>query len=257
MAERLGQKKSEEGTPGMTEFERLTKQLDPKKMPQHVGIIMDGNGRWAKQHLVQRLSGHLKGREVVRDIVVASDDIGLKCLTIYAFSTENWRRSTLEVKGLLKLNMESIKSNIDELHGNNIQVRYLGSKTRLDPDYERKMNEVCKKTWKNTGLKFNIAFNYGGRQEIVEAVNEIVSESPGTQITEEMIADHLYSKGLPDPDLIIRTSGELRLSNFLLWQSAYSELWFTSTLWPDFTRVDFVNAILDFQKRNRKFGAVK
>ncbi len=243
----------------MTEFETLKQQLDPEKMPLHVGIIMDGNGRWAKKHLVQRLSGHLKGREVVRDIVIASDEIGLKCLTIYAFSTENWRRSALEVKGLLKLNMESIKSNIDELHDNNIQVRYLGSKTRLDPEYQQKMNDVCKKTWNNTGLMFNIAFNYGGRQEIVEAVNEIVENNRGEipTITEEMISDHLYSRGLPDPDLIIRTSGELRLSNFLLWQSAYSELFFTNTLWPDFNRVEFAKALLDFQKRNRKFGAVK
>ncbi len=244
----------------MSEVEALMKKIDPTKMPRHVGIIMDGNGRWAKKHFVKRLTGHIRGRETVREIITAADDIGLECLTIYAFSTENWKRSALEVKGLMKLNIDSIEQNIDELHRKNSRVQYIGSRIKIDQAYLKRLDDITRKTWNNTGMKFNIAFNYGGRQEIIEAINQIVQdhrEGGIPEITEEMIDQHLYTKGLPEPDLIIRTSGELRLSNFLLWQSAYSELWFTDTLWPDFTAKEFLDAILDFQQRNRKFGARK
>jgi len=221
---------------------------------------MDGNGRWARRHKTKRINGHREGVKSVRDIVEISVEIGLQYLTIYAFSTENWRRSKTEVNYLLKLIMDSLVREINELNKNNVVIRFIGSKKNLSQDYNKKVIETCKKSWNNTGLHLNVAMNYGGRQEIIDAVNEIIVDMKAGkiesgEITENLINQYLYTDGMPDPDLIIRTSGEMRLSNFLVWQSVYSELWVTETLWPDFHREEFLRAILDYQKRERRFGA--
>jgi len=242
------------------DYKKLIAQLDKEKMPKHIAIIMDGNGRWARRHKTKRINGHREGVKSVRDIVEVSVEIGLEYLTIYAFSTENWRRSKTEVNYLLKLIMDSLVKEINELTKNNVVIKFIGSKKNLSQDYNKKVIETCKKSWNNTGLHLNVAMNYGGRQEIIDAVNEIVADMKSkkiamTEINENLINQYLYTKGMPDPDLIIRTSGEMRLSNFLVWQSVYSELWITETLWPDFRREEFLRAILDYQKRERRFGA--
>jgi len=241
-------------------YKELITQLDKEKMPRHIAIIMDGNGRWARRHKTKRINGHREGVKSVRDIVEISVEIGLQYLTIYAFSTENWRRSKTEVNYLLKLIMDSLVREINELNKNNVVIRFIGSKKNLSQDYNKKVIETCKKSWNNTGLHLNVAMNYGGRQEIIDAVNEIIVDMKAGkiesgEITENLINQYLYTDGMPDPDLIIRTSGEMRLSNFLVWQSVYSELWVTETLWPDFHREEFLRAILDYQKRERRFGA--
>jgi undecaprenyl diphosphate synthase len=243
------------------EYKSLLKQIDASKIPVHVGVIMDGNGRWAKQRGGIRLDGHKKGTDAVRRIVEASAEIGLKHLTIYAFSTENWTRPKLEVAGLLKLILNSLLDEVETLHKNNVNMKFIGTNEKMNPKYWERIHKTCEKTWNNTGLNLNVAMNYGGRLEIIEAIQEIQrkiqnNELEDQKITEELISAHLYTKDIPDPDLIIRTSGEQRLSNFLLWQSAYSEFWFTKTLWPDFSKIEFIQAILDFQNRERRFGAV-
>jgi len=244
-----------------TDFDSLKKQIVPDKLPKHVAVIMDGNGRWAKKQGAGRLYGHKNGVESVRAIVEASVEIGLKYLTIYAFSTENWSRPEDEVKGLLKLILDSLVNEIDQMSQNNIVVRFLGTNKNLAPEYQEKIHQECKKSWNNTGLNFNIAMNYGGRLEILEAVKKIMPLIKSGEITEDNLCDkdieqYLYTAGMPDPDLMIRTSGEMRLSNYLIWQSAYTELYFTDILWPDFKKEAFLNAILDFQKRNRRFGGI-
>ena len=241
-------------------YKELIAKLDKEKMPQHIAIIMDGNGRWARRHKTKRINGHREGVKSVRDIVEISVEIGLQYLTIYAFSTENWRRSKTEVNYLLKLIMDSLVREINELNKNNVVIRFIGSKKNLSQDYNKKVIETCKKSWNNTGLHLNVAMNYGGRQEIIDAVNEIIVDMKAGkiesgEISENLINQYLYTSGISDPDLIIRTSGEMRLSNFLVWQSVYSELWVTETLWPDFHREEFLRAILDYQKRKRRFGA--
>jgi undecaprenyl diphosphate synthase len=246
----------------MADYKSLIEQLDKKKMPAHIGIIMDGNGRWAKRNNTTRLNGHRKGANAVREVVEASVEIGLPYLTIYAFSTENWRRPQTEVHGLLRLIMDTLLKEIDELSQNNIVVRFIGSKKGLDSKYYEKIASTCRKSWDNTGLHLNVAMNYGGRQELIEAMEKILTDlRNGTllpeEIKEETISKYLYTDNIPDPDLMIRTSGELRLSNFMIWQSAYAELWFTETLWPDFTRTEFIQAILNYQKRKRRFGAAE
>ncbi len=246
----------------MTEYKDLIARLDQQRMPEHIGIIMDGNGRWARRHKTSRLNGHRQGAKAVREVVEASVEIGLPYLTIYAFSTENWRRSKNEVHGLLKLIMDTLLKEIDELSKNNIVVKFIGSRKGLDEKYYRKIKETCSKSWKNTGLNLNVAMNYGGRQEISEMIEKLLIEAQkgkveAGSIDEKTISRYLYTENMPDPDLLIRTSGEFRLSNFLIWQSAYSELWFTETLWPDFNRMEFIRAILDYQKRQRRFGAVE
>jgi len=241
-------------------YKKLIPKIDKSKMPKHIAIIMDGNGRWAKLHNTKRINGHKKGVETVRRIVETSVEIGLEYLTVYAFSTENWKRSKPEVNYLLKLIIDSLVKEIDELIKNNISVRFLGRKENLSKNYNRKVIETCKRSWKNTGLHLNAAMNYGGRQELIDAFNDIFADMKSgkiseNEINEEIINSHLYTANMPDPDLIIRTSGEERLSNFLIWQSAYSEFWFTQTLWPDFSREEFIRVILDFQKRKRRYGA--
>jgi len=241
-------------------YKDLIAKLDKSQMPRHIAIIMDGNGRWAKLHKTKRVFGHKKGVEAVRRIVETAVEAKLEYLTIYAFSTENWTRSKAEVNYLLKLIMDSLINEINELIKNNVNIRFLGSEKDLSEQYNKKVLQNCKKSWNNTGLHLNVAMNYGGRRELLEAFNKILQdiksgEMADQKIDENMLKNYLYTANMPDPDMIIRTSGEKRLSNFLIWQSAYSELWFTKTLWPDFSREEFIQAILDFQKRKRRFGA--
>jgi undecaprenyl diphosphate synthase len=244
------------------DYKDLIKKLDKKKMPAHIAVIMDGNGRWAKKFGANRLWGHKNGVESVRAIVEASVEIGLKYLTIYAFSTENWSRPEDEVKGLLKLILDSLINEIDSMNKQNIVVRFLGTDLGLSEEYRNKIKAECDKTSANTGLNFNIAFNYGGKQEMIEAIKAVSDKVKNNEIqlndiTPELISDHLYTKNMPDPDLIIRTSGEKRLSNFLIWQSAYSEFYFTDILWPDFKKPEYLQAIIDYQNRQRRYGGTK
>lgn len=245
----------------MNKYDKLKTLIIPEKLPQHVAVIMDGNGRWAKKKGAGRLFGHKNGVESVRAIVEASVEIGLKYLTIYAFSTENWSRPEDEVKGLLKLILDSLVKEIDQMSKNNIKVRFIGTNNNLAADYQQKINEECKKSWNNTGLNFNIAMNYGGRTELLEAIKKMMPEIikgniNADNLNEEFFEQYLYTAGMPDPDFMIRTSGEKRLSNYLIWQSAYTELYFTDILWPDFKKEAFLNAIIDFQNRNRRFGGI-
>lgn len=238
--------------------EMITK-IDSEKLPEHIAIIMDGNRRWAKKKRLPRVEGHKRGVDTLRRIVKISGDIHLKNLTVYGFSTENWGRSSKEIQYLLKLIMDSLLKEIDDLNKNNVLIRFLGSKEKLEKWYNQKILETCKKSWNNTGLRLYIAMNYGGRKEILDAINSIISDMqkgviPTTEISQELLESYLYTASIPHPDLIIRTSGEMRLSNFLVWQSAYSEFWFTDTFWPEFSEVEFLQAILDFQQRERRIG---
>ena len=224
-------------------------------MPKHIAIVMDGNGRWAKKRGLPRILGHRAGAKTVRRIVEASAKLGVKALTLYAFSTENWGRPAGEVGGLMKLFERYLVSELENLHGNNIRLRMIGEFSRLPQTTKDKLKKVIHQTENNTGLTLNLAVNYGSRQEIVRAAN-LAFEKKGAKIKEADIGENLYTAGMPDPDLVIRTSGEMRISNFLLWQIAYSEFYFTGTLWPDFKAEDLYEAIIDFQKRERRFGGV-
>ena len=237
--------------------------LDKERMPRHVAIIMDGNGRWAKERGLPRLAGHNAGMKAMKKIVDHSDKLGIKYLTVYAFSTENWKRSIAEVSGIFKLLVKYVDSDLRELVKNNVKVKVLGDYTSLPNDAVKSLERTLEETENNTGLQFNIALNYGGRDEIknaVKAISEKVSEDilSTDDITDDIISSYLWTgsfyAGVPDPELIIRTSGELRLSNFLLWQSAYSELVFPDVLWPDFTPKEYEKAIADYQSRERRFG---
>lgn len=225
-------------------------------LPTHIAIIMDGNGRWAKKRSLPRTAGHAAGSKNFKDIARYCNKIGLKYLTVYAFSTENWKRPKEEVDNIMKIfkdYLEDAKNFKDE----NIKVRFIGDRSVLDPDIIRLMKEAEDASVDATGLKLNIAINYGGRDEIVHAVKDIVKSGiSADDITEQTISEHLYTAGQPDPDFIIRPSGEYRLSNYLIWQSAYAEYWFSDILWPDFKPKDLDRAIDDFNKRNRRFGGV-
>lgn len=231
-------------------------------VPDHVAIIMDGNGRWAKKRGLPRVIGHREGTKVVKKIVRKANDVGVKVLTLYAFSTENWKRPTSEVEFLLKLPEQFLKDYLPELMEQNVRVEVMG-RSDLLPEHTRvAMDEAKEKTRQNDGLILNFAMNYGSRDELTRAVQHIATEVNKGDLTideidEEKIQQHLFTSHLPDPDLLIRTSGEVRLSNFLLWQLAYSEFWFTEVLWPDFTEEHFVEAIHDFQHRGRRYGGVK
>ena len=240
------------------DYKKLIPKLDMNRLPIHTGIIMDGNGRWAKKRFLPRLQGHNAGAKSIRQVTELAVEIGLKYLTFYAFSTENWSRPEDEVKGLLKLLKERLYEQIPELNEQNIEVGFIGSKSGLDPDYLADITNLAAMTKGNTGMRVNIAFNYGGRLEIVEAVKRLAKEKPEAidQLTPENFSDYLYTAGQPEPDLIIRTSGEQRISNFLIWQSAYSEIYFTDTLWPDFGKAEMVKAILEFQQRTRRWGGL-
>lgn len=225
-------------------------------LPTHIAIIMDGNGRWAKKRSLPRTAGHAAGSKNFKDIARYCNKIGLEYLTVYAFSTENWKRPKEEVDNIMKIfkdYLEDAKNFKDE----NIKVRFIGDRSVLDPDIIRLMKEAEDASADATGLKLNIAINYGGRDEIVHAVKDIVKSGiSADDITEQTISEHLYTAGQPDPDFIIRPSGEYRLSNYLIWQSAYAEYWFSDILWPDFKPKDLDRAIDDFNKRNRRFGGV-
>lgn len=232
------------------------KENESRVLPTHIAIIMDGNGRWAKNRSMPRSAGHVAGAKTFKDIARYCNKIGLKYLTVYAFSTENWKRPPEEVAGIMKLLRDYLKD-AENFKDENIKVKFIGDLTPLDEDIKAliKKNEEGSKD--ATGLCLNIAVNYGGRDEITHALREIVKKGIAPEdITEQTVSDHLYTAGMPDPDFIIRPSGEYRLSNYLIWQSAYAEYWFSDVLWPDFTPDQLEKAIADFNKRNRRFGGV-
>lgn len=237
--------------------------IDKTRIPAHVAIIMDGNGRWAKKRNLPRVAGHNAGMKAMKRIVDHSDKLGVRYLTVYAFSTENWKRSLAEVTGIFKLLVTYVNSELQELIDNNVKVKVLGDYSTIPPDAKKSLEKTLEQTKENTGLQFNIALNYGGRDEIRRAVYAIGRDIQKgllkpEDITEELIGSHLFTGSLnadvPDPELVIRTSGELRLSNYLLWQTAYSELVFSDVLWPDFTPEEYEKAICEYQSRSRRFG---
>ncbi len=236
------------------------KKEDFERLPRHVAVIMDGNGRWAKKHRLSVSRGHRQGTENLREIIRHTDDLGIGALSLYAFSTENWNRPPEEVSALMQLILDFFASEIDELHRKNVRILILGDKSRL-PDRQREvLEEAEERTSGNTGLRLNIAVNYGGRAELVKAVKEIAALVKNgllteEEITEKTVSDHLYTAGQPDVDLLIRTSGEMRLSNFLLYQNAYAEFLFPEKLWPDFTVADYDRALAAFSRRDRRFGS--
>jgi undecaprenyl diphosphate synthase len=228
------------------------------RVPQHVGIIMDGNGRWAQRRGLPRLAGHRAGVENIRRVLRACVELGIKMLTIYAFSTENWRRPEEEVQGLLNIFAGVIGRELDDLHREGVQLRHIGRLEGISEALKAQVLRAIELTRHNDRLILNIAFNYGGRAEIVDAVKAIIRAGyTADEITEELISRHLYTAGCPDPDLIIRTSGELRTSNFLIWQAAYAEYYVTPVLWPDFNKEELVKALVDYSTRERRFGDIK
>ena len=232
------------------------------KIPEHVAIIMDGNGRWAKKRFLPRTAGHVQGSKVAEQICEDAHNLGIKYLTIYAFSTENWARPDNEVETLMNLLRKYMKDSIERSSKNNMRVRVIGDISRLDEDLRDSIKELERISSTNTGLNFQVAINYGGRDELVRAMKQIGTEIANgklsaNDINEELINDHLDTKGIPYPDLLIRTSGEIRTSNFLPWQLAYSEFYFTDVLWPDFNKKELEKAIEYYNKRDRRFGGVK
>ncbi|MBN2107764.1 MAG: isoprenyl transferase [Deltaproteobacteria bacterium] len=232
------------------------KQLQAEKLPRHIAIIMDGNGRWAQQRHLPRIMGHRKGIEAVREVVRECRQLGIGVLTLYAFSTENWRRPKAEIRALMALLKKFIRSEMLELHQNNIRVTMIGDLSKLPGDVMPAVREIMDVTAHNTGMTLNVALSYSGRDDILRAVRRLVAERgrKAAEITEELFSSCLDTAGQPDPDLLIRTSGELRVSNFLLWQIAYSELYITDVLWPDFGKKDLAKALRDYQTRRRRFG---
>ena len=245
--------------PGSAE-ELLVRRLDLTRLPRHIAVIMDGNGRWATARSQPRVEGHRAGVRAVRETVETCARLELDALTLYAFSVENWKRPRFEIWTLMNLLKEYLRRELDNLVENDIRLRVLGRWADLDRSVVRALEEAIETTADGSGMCLSIALNYSGRCEIVDACRRIVSDwaaGKGTDIDEETLGRYLYTSGLPDPDLLIRTSGELRISNFLLWQIAYSEIWTTSTLWPDFGRQELFSAILDYQARDRRFGAIR
>ncbi len=237
----------------------LLKQIDPEHLPRHIAIIMDGNGRWAKRRRLPRIAGHRAGIRAVRQAVEASARVGVSYLTLYAFSVENWKRPHTEVKLLMSLLRQYLKKEIGELNRQNIRLEVIGRIHELPKPVIQDLQHTLDETRQNTGMRLILALNYGARAELVDAVQELLAQAKqngSMTVDEALVSEHLYTRGLPDPDLLIRTSGELRLSNFLLWQVAYAELWVTETLWPDFTQKDLLQAIIDFQKRERRYGGL-
>ncbi len=239
----------------------IPEYLDPQKMPAHVAIIMDGNGRWAKKRLMNRIRGHEQGMETVRKIVRTCRNLGISTLTLYAFSTENWKRPKTEVSGLMTLLKYFLASEEREMLENNIRLDTIGQKYRLPNGVRKALEQTIEKTRSNDGMLLNLALSYGGRTEVVDMVKAIAEKVENKTITteeinEDIVAAHLYTSKIPDPDLLIRTSGEMRISNFLLWQIAYSEIFVTKTLWPDFGEDEFLQILQEYQKRDRRFGAV-
>jgi undecaprenyl diphosphate synthase len=243
-------------TPGSAE-EALARQVDFDRLPAHVAVIMDGNGRWAAQRHLPRVEGHRAGIDSVRDVVEGSARLGIRVLTLYAFSVENWKRPPTEVSTLMMLLKRYLRAELNTLLRNNIKFKVVGRMEDLAADVQRELREAEQRTAANAGMQFNIALNYGGRAEIVEAARRMIVDGvPADALDEARFASYLYTAGQPDPDLLIRTSGEMRVSNFLLWQIAYAEIWVTDTLWPDFRARHLFEAIVDFQKRERRYGGV-
>jgi len=231
--------------------------LPRSAIPRHVAIIMDGNGRWAAKRGLPRVAGHERGTDNIRRITFTAGEIGIEYLTLWAFSTENWRRPPEEVQGIMRVLGEALERETLELHRQGAQLRHIGSLDGLDPELRQSVIDAIELTRNNNKLVLTLAFDYGGRQELVHAVREIVASGiPPEAIDEQTICNHLFTRDLPDPDLIIRTSGEVRMSNFLLWQAAYAELYFSPVLWPDFGPDDLRAAVLDFSRRERRFGRV-
>jgi undecaprenyl diphosphate synthase len=243
--------------PGSSD-ETLARQVNFELLPAHVAIIMDGNGRWAAQRHLPRVEGHRAGIDSVRDVVETSARLGIDVLTLYAFSVENWKRPRAEVNTLMMLLKRYIRLELSTLLKNDIKFRVIGRPDELSPDVQHELEIGISRTAGNRGMLFNIALNYGGRAEIVDAARRAIAAGiPADDLDERRFSELLYTAGQPDPDLLIRTSGEMRVSNFLLWQIAYSEIWVTETLWPDFRRRDLLEAVLAYQKRDRRYGGIK
>ncbi|MCD5390769.1 isoprenyl transferase [candidate division NPL-UPA2 bacterium] len=245
----------------MTKAKELEEKLDKAKLPQHVAIIMDGNGRWARKRDLPRVAGHRAGVKSVREIVRACGEIGIKVLTLYAFSVENWKRPRREVDTLMRLLRESLRRELPNLNKNQVRLRAIGRLKELPPKVQEALEKAIKSTEGNEGLILNLAINYGGRSEIVDAVKSLAKDvekgvCKPDEVSEEIFEKYLYTSHVPDPDLLIRTSGEHRVSNFLLWQVSYSEIWITPVYWPDFRRHHLLGALLDYQERKRRFGGI-
>jgi undecaprenyl diphosphate synthase len=234
--------------------------LDPKKLPNHVAIIMDGNGRWAKEKKMSRIQGHQEGAESVREIIRTSREIGIPWLTLYAFSEENWKRPRSEIAALMTLLKRFIKSELKEMMQNGIRFHTIGRTFKLPPNVQKAVNDAKEKTAKNSDMTLTLALSYGGRQEVADGIRQIAKRASlgdlkPEDISEDFISGFLYTRGMPDPDLLIRTSGEYRVSNFLLWQLAYTELYITPVFWPDFRKDDYLKALEAYQMRERRYGA--
>jgi undecaprenyl diphosphate synthase len=238
--------------------EALARQVDFDRLPAHIAVIMDGNGRWAAQRHLPRVEGHRAGIESVREVVEGSARLDIRVLTLYAFSVENWKRPAAEVSMLMMLLKQYLRLELKTLLQNDIRFQVIGRMEELAPDVQRELRDAERRTADNRGMLFNIALNYGGRAEIVEAVRRLMADGVAPDaVSEQRLGEYLYTAGQPDPDLLIRTSGEMRVSNFLLWQIAYAEIWVTDTLWPDFRKRHLLEAILAYQKRERRYGGIK
>ena len=238
----------------------LLKRIDGDRLPKHVAVIMDGNGRWASKRKLPRVAGHRAGIESVRDIVESSARLGLQFLTLYAFSVENWKRPRKEVHTLMRLLKEYVRLELENMHKNNIKFQAIGRIRQLDESVRDELRRAMRKTRENSGMVLNVALNYSGRAELVDTFNRLFRQlkqnGNRSPVSEDLIAQSLYTSGIPDPDLLIRTSGEMRISNFLLWQIAYSEIYITPTYWPDFRREHLLKAILEYQQRDRRYGGI-
>ncbi len=240
---------------------QLLDNIDPERLPRHIAIIMDGNGRWARRRLLPRVAGHRAGVDAVRDTVETCARLGIRFLTLYAFSVENWKRPVFEIEALMTFLKEYLRKEIDNLDRNRIRFRTIGRTEELDETVRLELAQAIERTASNSGMTLNVALNYGGRVEMVDAFRHLLAEwrrqnIDPADVSERDIERHLYTAGMPDPDLLIRTSGELRVSNFLLWQIAYSEIYVTETLWPDFRRANLFSAIIEYQKRDRRYGGL-
>jgi undecaprenyl diphosphate synthase len=251
--------------PGNREEVTLLEKLDLKRLPEHLAVIMDGNGRWAQRRHLPRIAGHRAGVKAAREVIDSCARLKIPCLTLYAFSLENWRRPEAEVDFLMRLLREYLKREMPSIHKNNIRFIVIGRSAQLPESVRKDIADAMRLTERNTGMKLVVALNYGGRAELVDAFNAMLdtmsdrARSNGhaaAPVSENDISQHLYTAGLPDPDLLIRTSGEMRVSNFLLWQIAYAEIYVTETLWPDFSRARLLEALIDFQKRERRYGGL-
>jgi undecaprenyl diphosphate synthase len=247
--------------PSSREEERLLGDLDANRLPQHIAVIMDGNGRWAQRRHLPRIAGHRAGVQSARTVIETCARLNIPALTLYAFSMENWRRPKAEIDFLMRLLREYLRKELPVIHRNNIRLLVIGRPDQLPAAVRADVERAMEQTAQNSGMRLAVALNYGGRAELVDAFNRILDRVRNNglinaRVDEEMISQHLYTAGLPDPDLLIRTSGEMRVSNFLLWQIAYAEIYVTETLWPDFTRAQLFEALLDFQKRERRYGGL-